>query len=85
MIKGSVTDKIYCGCAIGYANGERKLNDFEKGENCLLPTDDPFWMEPQNLKMQTRNSEKNRRLFHLTFTTIEKLLKEKLLLNTIKH
>ena len=30
MIKGSVTDKMYHGCVIGYANGERKLIDFEK-------------------------------------------------------
>ena len=33
MIEGSVTDKIYHGCAIGYASGERKLIDFEKGES----------------------------------------------------
>ena len=58
MIKGSVTDKIYHGCTIGYANSKKKLIDFKKGDSCLLPTKDPFWAEPRNLKMQTRNSEK---------------------------
>ena len=78
MIKGSVTDKIYHGCTIGYANSKKKLIDFKKGDSCLLPTKDPFWAEPRNLKMQTRNSEKkNRRLLHSTFTTMERLLKEK--------
>ena len=70
MIKGSVTDKMYHGCVIGYVNGERKLIDFEKGESCLLSTNDPSWADSRNLKMQTRNSENNRRLFHLTFTTM---------------
>ena len=77
MIEGSITDKIYHGCTIGYANGERKLIDFEKGEICLMSTDDPFWTEPRNFKMQMRNSEKNRQLLHLTFTTMERLLNEK--------
>ena len=75
MILGSVTNKIYHGCAIGYANRERKLIDFEKSERCLLPTDDPFWME--TWKMQTRNSEKNRQLLHLTFTTVKRIIRRK--------
>ena len=77
MIEGSVTDKMYHGCAIGYTNDKRKLIDFEKGESCLMPTDDPFWTELQNCKMQARNSEKNRQLLPLTLTTMERLLKEK--------
>ena len=46
MIKGSVTDKIYHDCAVGYANSERKLIDYGKCESCLMPTDDSFWTEP---------------------------------------
>ena len=55
----------------------KKLIDFGKGDRCLLPTNDPLWTEPRNLKMQTRNSEKNRPLLHLTFTTVKRLLEEK--------
>ena len=68
---------MYHGCAIGYTIDKRKLIDFEKGGSCLMPTDDPFWTELQNFKMQTRNSEKNRQLLHLTLTTMERLLREK--------
>ena len=85
IIEGSITNKIYHGCAIGCANEEKKLIDFGKGDRCLLPTNDPLWMEPRNLEMQTRNSEKKRPLLHLTFTTVKRLLEEKLLLNTIKQ
>lgn len=73
MILRSVTNKIYHGCAIGYANRERKLIDFEKSERCLLPIDDPFWME--TWKMQTRNSE--RQLLDLTFTTLKRIIRRK--------
>ena len=58
MIEGSVTDKMYHGCAIGYTNDKRKLIDFEKGESCLMPTDDPFWTELQNCKMQAGTQKK---------------------------
>ena len=58
MVEGSVTDKIYHGCAIGYGNGERKLIDFKKGESCLMPTDDPFWTEPRSFKMQRGTQKK---------------------------
>ena len=51
MIEGSVTDKVYHGCAIGYGNGERKLID-------LMPTDDPFWTEPRSFKMQRGTQKK---------------------------
>ena len=64
MIKGCVTDKIYHGCAVKYTNSKRKLIDFENGR---------FWTEPKDLKMQTRSSQKNRRLLHLTFKTVKRL------------
>ena len=35
--EGQITDKIYHGSATRYANGERKLINFEKCERCLLP------------------------------------------------
>ena len=42
MIDGKVTDKIYHGCATRYANGKKKLIDFEKGERCISATSYPF-------------------------------------------
>ena len=58
-----ITDKIYHGCATRYANGERKLIDFEKCDMCLVPMSDPFWKEPTDIyRMQTRNSTKKRQL-----------------------
>ena len=63
MIDGTVTDKIYHGCAPRFSNGERKLIDFEKGECCICATANPFWKEPNTCyRMQTRESTKNRQL-----------------------
>ena len=59
MIEGSVTDKVYHVCAIGYASGERKLIDFEKGQSCLMPTDNPFWMETSKCKRGTQKKIDN--------------------------
>ena len=78
MIKGSVTDKIYHGCTTGQANSEKKLIDFKKGESCLLPTKDPFWAEPRNLKMQTRNSEKKQMVVPLNTYNYGKIIKRKI-------
>ena len=58
-----ITNKIYHSCATHYANGERKLIDFEKCNMCLVPMSDPFWKEPTDIYcMQTRNSTKKREL-----------------------
>ena len=58
-----ITDKIYHSCATRYANGERKLIDFEKYDMYLVPTSDPFWKEPTSFyRMQPRNSTKKREL-----------------------
>ena len=58
-----ITDKIFHGCSTRYANGERKLIDFEKCDMCLVPTSDLFWKEPTDIyRMQTRNSTKRREL-----------------------
>ena len=57
-----ITNKIYHGCQTRYANGERKLIDFEKCEKYLMPTSEPFWKEPTDCRMQTRNSTKKRQL-----------------------
>ena len=63
MINGKITDKIYHGCMWRYANGERKLIDFEKGERCICATSNSFWKEPRDYYcMQTRKSTKNRQL-----------------------
>ena len=43
--------------------GERKLIDFEKGENCLCATSNPSWKEPKgHYNMKTRESTKYKRL-----------------------
>ena len=58
-----ITNKIYHSCATHYANGERKLIDFEKCNMCLVPMSDPFWKKPTDIYcMQTRNSTKKREL-----------------------
>ena len=63
MINGTITDKIYHGCATRYSNGERKLIDFEKGERCIYATSNPFWKEPNTCyRMKRRKSTKNRQL-----------------------
>ena len=64
MIEGKLTDRIYHGCYTRYANGERRLIDFEKGERCICATKNPFWKWPldDKLKMQTRRETKNRQL-----------------------
>ena len=63
MIDEKVTDKIYHGCATRYANGKKKLIDFEKGERCICATSYPFWRKPNTLyRMQKRKSTKNRQL-----------------------
>ena len=63
IITGTITDKIYHGCATRYANGERKLIDYEKGERCIYAKLYPFWRKPNtSYRMQTRKSTKNRQL-----------------------
>ena len=61
MINGTITDKIYHASTTRYANGERKLIDFEKGERYVCATSYPFWGKPNTFyRMQTRESTKNR-------------------------
>ena len=63
MIDGIITDKIYHGCNTCYANGERSLIDFEKGERWICATSYPFWRKPNTFyRMQTRESTKTRQL-----------------------
>ena len=59
-IEGSITDKIYHGCATRYKNGKRNLINFEKDEKCLIPTSCLFWSEDIQVDctMQTRSSTK---------------------------
>lgn len=38
MIDGKIMDKIYHGGAWRYANRERKLINFKKGERCIAAT-----------------------------------------------
>ena len=42
LYESRVTDKIYHGCTTRFANGERKLIDFEKCERCLILTSNCF-------------------------------------------
>ena len=62
VIEEQITDKIYYGCAAWYSNGERELIDFEKGEKCLIPTSNPFWLKeiPTDCRLQMRSSTKKR-------------------------
>ena len=60
LYQSRITDKIYHGCAIRYANGEKKLIDFER---YLLPALNSFWKQPLGTyQMQTKNSTKKRQL-----------------------
>ena len=65
--EGQITDKIYHGCTTRYANGEKKLIDFEKCKRCLLPTSEP---NTKACCIQKRNSTKNRILIIGLFKTI---------------
>ena len=61
----SITDKTYHSCSTLYANGERKLIDFEICKKCLMPTSKPFWKEPTDIyQMHTRRSTKKGQLIH---------------------
>ena len=63
MIDGTIADKIYCGCATCYSNGERKLINSKKGERCICATANASWKEANTCyRMQTRESTKNRQL-----------------------
>ena len=63
LFETRITNKIYDGCATRYANGKRKLIDFEKCGRYLLPTSEPFWEQLSDThRMQTRNSTKKRPL-----------------------
>ena len=68
-----ITDKIYHGCSTRYANGERKLVDFEICEKCLMPTSKLFWKEPTDIyRMHTRRSTKKRQLIHRPIKYVDK-------------
>ena len=73
MNEGSITDKIYQGCATRYKNGKRKLIDFEKDKKFLMPSSYPFWGEDIRLDctMQTRSSIKKRRLIKGPFKIVK--------------
>ena len=42
MIDRKLTDRIYHGCYTSYANGERKLFNFEKTKRCICATKNPL-------------------------------------------
>ena len=65
-------DKIYHSYATRYANGKRKLIDFEKCKKCLLPMSEPFWKHPDTKGdcVQMRNSTEKRILIVGPFKTI---------------
>ena len=71
LCESRITDKIHPGCATRYANGERKLIDFER---YLIPTLNPFWKQPSGTyRMQTKNSTKKRQLIVGPFKYIKNL------------
>ena len=47
--EGSVTGKIYRGCATRYSNGTRMLIDFDKGEKCICAIANPYWVEQDDI------------------------------------
>ena len=65
-------DKIYHSYATRYANGERKLIDFQKYKKCLFAMSEPFWKHPDTKGrcVQTRNSTEKRILIVGPFKTI---------------
>ena len=68
---------IYHGCDKVNRNGTRKLIRYEIGEQCIKPTDKPYWRKPKD---KYRHSIQHKKLYwtrYLTFTNQRFLFKNK--------
>ena len=57
-------DKIYHGCAYVNEDGTRVLIDSKNDEQCLCPTNEPFWRQPKDCtetRIHIRNSTRSKK------------------------
>ena len=64
MIKIQESEKIYHSCLYKNKGGSNKL--FQKGDQCYLPTNSPFWKYPWDITSSVRTGSQEKKQERVT-------------------
>ena len=63
---------LYHGCRYVNRNGTRKQIDYSRGQQCVLPTDEPYWKENVKSKYKKRKIYFTRYMSNLGLSSMAK-------------